>query len=68
MEDISKKFGENLKKIRLEKKMSQGDICRALDVDRAYISNLESGKRNPTLSTIKRIADALGVSVDSLLK
>lgn len=68
MEDISKKFGENLKKIRLEKKMSQGDICRALGVDRAYISNLESGKRNPTLSTIKRIADALGVSVDSLLK
>lgn len=48
--------------------MSQGDICRALDVDRAYISNLESGKRNPTLATIKRIADALGVSVADLTK
>lgn len=68
MDEISQKFGENLKKIRLEKKMSQGDICRALGVDRGYISNLESGKRNPTLATIKRIADALGVSVDRLLK
>ena len=68
MDEISQKFGANLKKIRLENKMSQGDICRALDVDRAYISNLESGKRNPTLATIKRIADALNVSVDRLLK
>jgi len=68
MDEISKKFGENLRKIRLEKKMSQGDICRALGVDRGYISNLETGKRNPTLSTIKRIADALGVPVDRLLK
>ena len=68
MDEISQKLGENLKKIRLEKKMSQGDICRALGVDRGYISNLESGKRNPTLATIKRIADALDVSVDRLLK
>lgn len=68
MDEISKKFGENLKKIRLEKKMSQGDICRTLGVDRGYISNLETGKRNPTLLTIKRIADALGVPVDRLLK
>ena len=68
MDEISQKLGANLKKIRLEKKKSQGDICRALGVDRGYISNLETGKRNPTLSTIKRIADALNVSVDRLLK
>ena len=68
MDEISQKFGANMKKIREAKKMSQGDICRALEVDRAFISNLESGKRNPTLATIKRIADALDVSVDKLLK
>jgi transcriptional regulator with XRE-family HTH domain len=68
MDEISRKFGENLKNLRLEKKMSQGDVCRFLGVDRGYISNLEAGKRNPTLSTIKRVADALGVSVDILLK
>ena len=68
MANSAKKFGENIKRIRLEKQMSQGDICRKLDLDRAYVSNIESGKRNPTLSTIEKIAKALGVSMDELLK
>ncbi|MEX0909790.1 MAG: helix-turn-helix transcriptional regulator [Candidatus Paceibacterota bacterium] len=68
MDEISKQSVENLKKICLEKEISQGDIRGALGIDRGYISNLETGKRNPTLSTIKRIADAIGVSVDRLLK
>jgi transcriptional regulator with XRE-family HTH domain len=48
--------------------MTQGDLCRKLKLDRAYMSNVESGKKNPTLSTITNIAKALGVSVDELLK
>jgi len=48
--------------------MSQGDIARALEVDRGYISNIENGKKNPTLATIQRLANALGVSADELLK
>ena len=65
---ISKKLGENIKRIRTEKGMTQGDIFRALDLDRGYVSSLESGKRNPTLAMIEKIAKALGVSVDELLK
>ena len=57
-----------MKRIRLAKQMSQGDICRKLGVDRAYISNVESGNKNPTLSTITKLAKALGVSVNELLK
>jgi transcriptional regulator with XRE-family HTH domain len=64
----AKKLGNNMKKLRLEKGMSQGDICRKLDIDRSYISNVESGKKNPTLSTITKLAKALGVSVGELLK
>ena len=56
------------KKIRTAKNMTQGDICRKLEVDRAYMSNIESGNKNPTLSTITNLAKALGVSVDELLK
>lgn len=66
--DISKKLGANIKRIRTEKGMSQGDICRALDLDRGYVSSLEGGKRNPTLAMIERIAGALGVTSDELLK
>lgn len=48
--------------------MSQGDICRKLGFDRAYMSNIEAGKGNPTLDTIEKIAKALDVDVGELLK
>ena len=65
---ISQKLGNNIKKIRTQKKMSQGDICRALDMDRGYMSAIENGKKNITISQLERLAQALGVSVDKLLK
>ena len=57
-----------MKKVRAKKKLSQGALARLLEVDKGYISNIESGKKNPTLATIQRLADALGVSADLLLK
>jgi len=68
MAKISKKLGNNLKMIRLEKGMSQGDICRASGMDRGYISRVESGQKNPTISNLEKIAMALKVSPDELLK
>ena len=64
----AQKFGDNMKRIRTEKGMSQGDICRELGLDRAYISNVENGKQNLTLSTMEKVAKVLGVSVGQLLK
>lgn len=68
MDKISKQLGQNMKRIRAKKKMSQGDIARALEVDRGYISNIENGKKNPTIATIQKLANALGVSADELFK
>lgn len=68
MREISAKLGKNLKKIRTAKKLSQGAIARKLDVHRAYVSGIENGKRNPTLATVEKLANALGVSADELLK
>ena len=68
MDNISKRLGENLRRIRKEKGMTQEDICDALGLDRGYISSIENGKRNPTLSTLKKLADALKVHVEELLK
>ncbi|WKZ24840.1 MAG: helix-turn-helix transcriptional regulator [Patescibacteria group bacterium] len=64
----AQRFGENMKKIRLKKDMSQGDVCRVLDLDRAYISNIENGKQNITITTMEKVAKALGVNIDILLK
>ena len=68
MRNESEKLGSNLKRIRTEKGISQGDIGRELKVSRGFISTIENGKTNPTLSTIAKLAKVLGVSVDELLK
>jgi len=68
MQEISRKLGNNLKKARARKKLSQGALARLLEVDKGYVSNIENGKKNPTLATIQKLADALGVSADELLK
>jgi XRE family transcriptional regulator, regulator of sulfur utilization len=68
MKSEAKKLGENLKRIRMEKGISQGDIARSLDVSRGFVSNIENGKTNPTLATIAKLAQAIGVSSDELLK
>ena len=65
---ITEKLGANIKKIRTRKKMSQGDICRALDMDRGYMSAIENGKKNITIKQLERLAEALQVGVDKLLK
>ena len=68
MKGEAAKLGRNLKRIRTEKGMSQGDIVRALGMGRGFVSNIENGKGNPTLATITKLAKALGVSADELLK
>ena len=68
MKSESAKLGRNLKRIRLSKAISQGDIARTLGVSRGYISNVENGKTNPTLSTITKLARAIGVSGGDLMK
>jgi len=68
MANISKKLGQNIKHIRLRRKMTQGDICRKLNMDRSYMSAIEGGKKNITIAKLEELADALDVSVDELLK
>lgn len=68
MKSEAQKLGRNLKRIRKEKGISQGDIVRSLGMDRAFISNIENGKTNPTLATIAKLAKAVGVSVGELMK
>jgi transcriptional regulator with XRE-family HTH domain len=48
--------------------MSQGDICRKLNMDRSYMSAIEGGKKNITIAVVERLASALGVGVSELLK
>ena len=68
MKSESQKLGQNLKRIRTEKGISQGQIARTLKTDKGFVSNIENGKTNPTLATIAKLAKAVSVSVNELLK
>jgi len=68
VENEAQRLGQNLKRIRTKKGISQGDIARTLKVNKSYISNVENGKSNPTLATIAKIARAIGVSIRELVK
>ena len=68
MKDDAKKLGENLKKIRTKKNITQTELAKILGVDKSFVSNIENGKTNPTLSTITNLAHTLGVSTNELLK
>ena len=68
MSDISAKFGKKVKEIRLKKDMSQGDVAKLLKVHPSYISGIERGTRNMALKNIERLAKALGVPIEELIK
>ncbi len=68
MKEESKRLGENLREIRVSKNITQSELAEKLGADKSFVSNIENGKTNPTLSTITSLAKALGVSANELLK
>ncbi len=62
------KFGEILRKKRLEKNLSQEDFAELVGVHRTYIGMLERAEKNITLLNIEKIANALNISIAELLK
>jgi len=62
-------IGETIRKYRLNKEMSQDKLSKLADVAFHTIVKIENGETpNPTIDTVKKVAFALGVSVDELLK
>jgi transcriptional regulator with XRE-family HTH domain len=62
-------IGKNIRKLRLEKKLSQDRLSKLADVAHPTIIKIESGAiQSPTVETAQKIARALGVSIDDLMK
>jgi len=63
------KISENIKKYRQKLSISQDRLSKIADVTYNTIIKIESGvNKNPTIETLAKIARALGVGVDDLLK
>jgi len=63
----AKKFGDNLKSLRVERHIGQNDLARTLDLSNASISYWENGKQEPSASALFKLAQFFGVSVDYLI-
>lgn len=57
----------NLRVIRKQKGLSQEQLAELTNIDRVSISMYETGKKNPNVDRLKRLAKALDVSTDELL-
>lgn len=60
--DVRKLVGENFARIRREKGLTQEKVEELSGFSQQYISDLENGKRNPTIVSLYELAEVLGVS------
>ena len=66
--DIKQKFGKNLKRLRLEKGISQETLALTADLDRTYIPSIEKGLRNVSITVAEKLAIAVNVDITELFK
>jgi ribosome-binding protein aMBF1 (putative translation factor) len=65
---VERAFGDEMRKARLRKGMSQMDLYKATGLDRTFISDLERGIQAPSIRTIFRAAKGVGIEPESLIE
>jgi transcriptional regulator with XRE-family HTH domain len=66
--DASQRFGENLLRIRQARKLTQEGLAEKAGVHRTQVTLIETGRRQPGIVTVARLAGALEVPVGSLFE
>lgn len=65
-EELSRRFGELVRRLRLEKGYSQEEFSFRVGLHQTYVSSVERGERNVTIGTADRLAKALGTTLAGL--
>lgn len=65
--EIRERLSLNMRRLRQSKGWSQEEFAHQAGLHRTYISDLERGARNPTITVVEKLALALGVPVGALL-
>ena len=65
--DVQRRLGLQIQRLRTAKGWSQEELAYRADIHRTYISGLERGTRNPTVTVVERLVKALGCTWSDLL-
>lgn len=66
--DVRERIGFNLQRLRREKGFSQEELADRAEIHQTYLSGVERGKRNPTITVLQRIAETLGADIEDLVQ
>ena len=66
--DILERFGQRVRDLRKARGFSQEAFAGECGLDRTYMGGIERGERNVALRNIKKIAEALGVTMSELMR
>lgn len=61
------RIGATIREMRQMRGMSQDELSRAATISRAYVANIESGRKRPSMKVVARIATALAVPQISII-
>ncbi len=64
---VQTRFGREVRRRRLALQMTLEQLAEEAELSPNYLGSIETGQRDPSLSTVQRIADAFGVSVGELV-
>ncbi len=62
------KIGENIRKIRLINELTQNSLAKNAEIAQSFLSNIENGLQSPNIKNLQKIARALNVPLEMLIK
>lgn len=65
--DIRARLGSNVRRLREEQGWSQEDYADRAEIHRTYVSDIERGRRNPTITVVEKLAVPFGIAPGDLL-
>jgi transcriptional regulator with XRE-family HTH domain len=68
MPDLVNRLAHAIQRRRLERRLTQEELAAKAGITRGYLARLETGRHEPTLTTLQRLAKALKVTVADLIK
>jgi transcriptional regulator with XRE-family HTH domain len=66
--NIKESIGNNIKKLRVERNLTQEQLAIDAEIDRTYLQSIEKGNRNVSINVLIRLSIALNVSLINLIE